>query len=85
MTANELKKTEARYQRASRRAEDARAARNAAVCAALAAGWTHAKISEATGLTRGRIGQIAATCPPAAETHDRAASAAQNEEGSSRG
>ena len=33
--------------------------RNALVRAALAAGWTHAQISEATGLTRGRIGQIA--------------------------
>ncbi len=60
MTATELRKAEARYKRASLRAEEARNARNAAVRAALAEGWTHAAIAEATGLTRGRIGQIAA-------------------------
>jgi hypothetical protein len=59
MTAAELRKAEARYQRAVRRSEEAREARNAAVQAALDAGWTHARISEATGLTRGRIGQLA--------------------------
>jgi hypothetical protein len=59
MTAAELRKAEARYQRAFRRAEEAREARNAAVRAALDAGWTHAAIAEATGLTRGRVGQIA--------------------------
>jgi CRP-like cAMP-binding protein len=59
VTAKELRKAEARYQRASRRAEEAREARNAAVRAALNAGWTHAAIAEATGLTRGRVGQIA--------------------------
>jgi hypothetical protein len=60
MTAEELRQTEARYQRASRRYEEAREARNAAVRTALAEGWTHARIAEATGLTRGRIGQLAA-------------------------
>jgi hypothetical protein len=59
VTAAELRKTEARYQRASRRAEELRLERNAAVLAALAAGWTHARVAEATGLTRGRINQIA--------------------------
>lgn len=59
MTAEELRQAEARYQRAYRRSEDAREARNAAVRSALDAGWTHAKIAEATGLTRGRVGQIA--------------------------
>lgn len=59
MTRVELHKAEVRYQRASRRAEEARQARNAAVQRALAEGWTHAKISEATGLTRSRVGQIA--------------------------
>jgi hypothetical protein len=59
LTAAELRKAEARYQRAVRRSEEARAARNAAVQAALKQGWTHARISEATGLTRGRIGQLA--------------------------
>jgi hypothetical protein len=58
MTADELHECEASYQRASLCAEEARQARNAAVRAALAEGWTHAKISEATGLSRGRIGQL---------------------------
>lgn len=62
MTSDELRKAEARYQRAYRRAEEARAVRNTAVCDALEAGWTHARISEATGLTRSRVGQIALTC-----------------------
>jgi hypothetical protein len=58
VTAAELRKAEAAYQAASRRSEDARARRNEVVREALAAGWTHARIAEATGLTRGRIGQI---------------------------
>ena len=60
MTATELRKAEARYQRASRRSEEAREDRNRLVREALVAGWTHAQIAEATGLTRGRIGQLAA-------------------------
>lgn len=59
MTVNELKKAETRYRRASRRAEEAREVRNETIRQALAAGWTHQRISEATGLTRGRINQIA--------------------------
>ena len=59
VTAADLRKAEARYQRAFRRAEEARGHRNAAVRAALDAGWTHQQIANATGLTRGRIGQIA--------------------------
>lgn len=59
MTSAELRKAEARYQRAFRRAEEAREARNAAVRAARAEGWTDARIAEATGLTRSRVGQIA--------------------------
>jgi DNA-binding NarL/FixJ family response regulator len=62
VTAADLKAAEARYQRAHRRAEEAREARNRAVCDALADGWTHARIAEATGLTRARVGQIALTC-----------------------
>lgn len=56
---DELKKAEARYRRAYSRAEEAREARNDAVRKALKAGWTHQRISEATGLSRGRINQIA--------------------------
>lgn len=59
MTAAELRKAEARHARASRRYEKTRQERNAAVKQALAEGWTHAQIAKATGLTRGRIGQLA--------------------------
>ena len=50
--------------------QTARDARNAAVRQAIADGWTHAQIANATGLTRSRIGQIAlgqatiTTAPP---------------------
>lgn len=54
-----LKQTEARYQRASARAEEARAERNAAVLAAIESGMSHAQIAKETGLTRSRVGQIA--------------------------
>lgn len=59
MTADELRDAEARHQRASQHANEARIHRNAAIQAAMKAGWTHAQISQATGLTRGRIGQLA--------------------------
>jgi hypothetical protein len=58
VTVEELKKAEARYRRAYSRAEEAREARNEAVRKALAEGWTHQAISDATGLTRGRINQL---------------------------
>ena len=61
MTAAELRKVEARYVRASQRAEELRQARNTAIRAALAAGWTHQQIADATGLSRGRINQIKET------------------------
>lgn len=57
-TTADLHRAEHRYRRASARAEEAREHRNALVLAALAAGWTHAAIAEATGLSRGRVGQI---------------------------
>jgi hypothetical protein len=59
MTTDELRSAEARYQRASLLAEQARTERNATIHAALQAGWSHAAIAAATGLTRGRIGQMA--------------------------
>lgn len=59
MTAEELRKAEARYQRAFAVADAAREARNALIADALRSGWTHAQIAEATGLTRGRVGQMA--------------------------
>jgi hypothetical protein len=60
MTAEELRRIEARHERALRRYEVVRGERNAAIRQALAEGWTHARIAEATGLTRGRVGQLAA-------------------------
>lgn len=59
MTADELHQAEANYQRAFSRSEAEREKRNAAVRRALEAGWTHAQIAAATGLTRARVGQIA--------------------------
>jgi DNA-directed RNA polymerase specialized sigma24 family protein len=56
----ELREVEERYQHAYRRSEELRAERNAAVRAAVEAGWTYAQIAEATGLGRTRVGQIAA-------------------------
>jgi DNA-binding NarL/FixJ family response regulator len=61
MTAQELRKREAAYRAVSRRYEQARTARNEAVSEALAEGWTHAQIAQATGLTRSRVGQLAQT------------------------
>lgn len=57
----ELTTAERRYRAAAERAEGLRRDRNAAVIAALDAGMTHAQVAAATGLTRGRVGQIAAT------------------------
>lgn len=59
MTPKELQQAEVRYQRAFRRSEEAREERNRAVRTALGEGWTHARIAEATGLTRGRVNQLA--------------------------
>lgn len=58
MTADDIRKAEARYQRAFRRCEQAREERNRLVREALAAGWTHKRIADAIGLTRGRINQL---------------------------
>jgi len=59
MTTDELRQAEVSYRQAYTRSEELRAKRNAAVKTALANGWTHAQIAEATGLTRSRVGQIA--------------------------
>jgi hypothetical protein len=54
-----LQLAEADYRDAQARVETLRQVRNDVVCDAIQQGWTHAQISQATGLTRGRIGQIA--------------------------
>jgi hypothetical protein len=59
VTAADLEHAELRYRKAAARAEEWRETRNRLVREALASGWTHARISEATGLSRGRVGQIA--------------------------
>jgi DNA-directed RNA polymerase specialized sigma24 family protein len=50
---------ESEYREAQERIEVLRRVRNDVVRQALEQGWTHARISEATGLSRGRVGQIA--------------------------
>jgi hypothetical protein len=59
VTADDLRRAELAYQETLLLIEPVREARNHAIREALDAGWTHAQIAEATGLTRGRIGQIA--------------------------
>jgi hypothetical protein len=59
VTSEQLERAEDAYRRAAAAYEQARAARNAAVREALSEGWTHARVAEATGLTRGRVGQLA--------------------------
>lgn len=59
MTAENLRRAELNYRSAQAETEAARTTRNRMVREAVAAGWTHARIAEATGLTRGRVGQLA--------------------------
>jgi hypothetical protein len=54
-----LRRAQAAFDAAASRADARREERNATVREALAAGWTHAEIARETGLSRGRIGQIA--------------------------
>ena len=61
MTAAELRRLQRAHERAALKAKAAQEARNAAVRQHLAAGHTHQWISDATGLSRGRISQIAET------------------------
>ena len=58
MTEADLAKAQRAHESAAKRYERTREVRNALVGEALAAGWTHAVIAQATGLSRGRISQI---------------------------
>jgi hypothetical protein len=58
-TTEQLQAAEAAHQDAQARAEAAREHRNHLVRQALLEGWTQADVSTATGLSRGRIGQLA--------------------------
>jgi len=60
MTARELRRAEAAYRTAVAAADAARDHRNDVVRHALAAGWTHQAIADATGLTRSRVSQVKA-------------------------
>jgi len=59
MTPAELAKRVAPWRRAQTKADTLTADRDDAIREAIGAGLTHAQISWATGLTRGRIGQLA--------------------------
>ena len=58
-TMQRLRRARAAFEAATGRAEARREERNMAVREALVAGLTHGEIARATGLSRGRIGQIA--------------------------
>lgn len=59
MTAAELRRAEARYQKAHARSEEARQHRNSLVHQALADGWKKVRVAEALGVSESRVGQIA--------------------------
>lgn len=58
MTADDLKRAEARYQRAQERADRARDERNAAIHGALVDGWSQVGVARAMGLSPQRVGQL---------------------------
>lgn len=60
MTADQLHAVEIAYRSASTNVRELRAQRSAAVRAALASGMTHAEVARILGVSRGRVGQIAA-------------------------
>lgn len=59
LTEHDLQRAEQRFREAAAKTEELRENRNRIVKDALASGWTHARIAEATGLTRGRVNQLA--------------------------
>lgn len=59
ITVSDLRKVEAAYKAASKRHEEARAARNDLVRRAAEEGWSYEEIADALGLSRSRVGQIA--------------------------
>ena len=59
MTAEELREAEIAHRTAVGWAVSRLDRRDTLIRKAIADGWTHSQIADATGLTRGRIGQIA--------------------------
>jgi DNA-binding NarL/FixJ family response regulator len=58
VTTTELRKLQQAHERATQRYRQTGDARNAAVLAALKEGWTHARIAETLGISRGRVAAI---------------------------
>lgn len=58
--ARELRRSEQAFQRAYGRTNTLREHRNRLVREAIAAGWSHAQVARATGMSRARVGQLAA-------------------------
>jgi DNA-binding NarL/FixJ family response regulator len=58
ITNRKLEQAEAAFRKAAERAEEHRQRRNALVREAIAEGWTHQEIADATGLARSRVSQL---------------------------
>ena len=58
ITTAQLARAQARSAAATQRADALRDERDDLICRAVTEGWTHGRIAEATGLTRGRIVQL---------------------------
>lgn len=71
ITASDLRKAEEAYRAASKQHEDARAARNDLVRRTAGEDWSYEEISEALGLSRARVGQIARRDSPPAKRPGR--------------
>lgn len=59
MTAAELQSAQRAVERTASRYKAITDKRDQAIRQAIADGWTHARIAQATGLARSRVGQIA--------------------------
>jgi len=59
VTAKDLETAESRFRFEMEMVQAARLERNRLVSAAVADGWTHARVASATALSRARVGQIA--------------------------
>lgn len=68
VTGDQLRRAEARFKADYATSERSRERRNEVVRAALKHGWTHQQVSDATGLSRGRISQIIRGNPPQRKT-----------------
>lgn len=58
ITAEDLRRVDAEWKAAQANDKTKAAERRRVIRQALAEGWTHARVAEALGVTRGRIGQF---------------------------